>query len=450
MLLKRSVFTNKNVVALVLGLTAIGFAPLMPTGAAQLPVVFNEIAWMGTTNSSYDEWLELKNNQDISIDLTGWTIVMGDGQTTINLSSSIPPLGYFLLERTDDTSVPQIPANQIYTGALDDNGESLRLLDGQNNLVDEINAQDRWPAGDKSQKLTMERTADNQWQNSANAGGTPKAANSSPTASPSPSVTSSASPTPSPSSSAPNNNPSPLEPFQYSQNILVNEFMPFPEKDSTEWVELYNSGSEKINLNGWQITNSAGPTHAQAIPEGTAINPGDFLVVAFPQSIFNNEGDQAQLLWPDDQAIHIVDYQQAAQGLACAKFSNGWLWTNQPTPGQGNKKSSTQKALPLTESLSGPAINPVQESAPAAPAPINVAVSSVSLATVANPTKTPLEPNNSPPAASAWPPAMAAASQLPFKNADLKTLIILSAVLILALLTALVLIFFRRKTKKEI
>ena len=81
-------------------------APLVTTFAQQRDVVINEIAWMGTLSSFNDEWIELFNNTGTPIDLTGWTLNSLDGTPSITIpSGSIDAGGYFLLERTDDTSV---------------------------------------------------------------------------------------------------------------------------------------------------------------------------------------------------------------------------------------------------------------------------------------------------------------------------------------------------------
>jgi cardiolipin synthase len=90
-------------------------------------VVISEVAWMGTAASTYDEWIELKNNTDQDIDLTGWTLAAEDGSPTIALTGTIPANGYYLLERTDNTAVNNIPADQIYTGDLNNSGEVLIL-----------------------------------------------------------------------------------------------------------------------------------------------------------------------------------------------------------------------------------------------------------------------------------------------------------------------------------
>ncbi len=141
-------------------------------------VVINEIAWMGTENSANDEWIELYNDNGENIDLSGWILEAVDGSPLITLEGTISANGYFLLERTDDTSVPDIIADQIYTGVLGNTGESLKLKNNSDNIIDEINATDGWPAGNKITKQTMEKTTTG-WQTSLNSGGTPKAQNSS-------------------------------------------------------------------------------------------------------------------------------------------------------------------------------------------------------------------------------------------------------------------------------
>jgi len=150
-------------------------------------VVMNEIAWMGTTVSYNDEWIELYNNTSSDISLDGWTLSSTDGSPSISLSGTIPAKGYFLLERTDDNTVSQVQADLIYSGSLSNSGEVLELRDNQGNLIDTVDA---WYAGDNSSKATMERkdpleggTISNNWQTATdtyNEGlGTPKEKNSS-------------------------------------------------------------------------------------------------------------------------------------------------------------------------------------------------------------------------------------------------------------------------------
>jgi phosphatidylserine/phosphatidylglycerophosphate/cardiolipin synthase-like enzyme len=90
-------------------------------------VVINEVAWAGTPASHYDEWIELYNNTDREVDLRGWLLTAADGIPAVQLTGVIPAHGFYLLERTDDSTVANIPADQIYTGALENTGETLYL-----------------------------------------------------------------------------------------------------------------------------------------------------------------------------------------------------------------------------------------------------------------------------------------------------------------------------------
>ncbi|MFH0739524.1 MAG: DUF1566 domain-containing protein [bacterium] len=127
--------------------------------ASLLDVVINEIAWMGTQASANDEWIELYNNTDQEINLTGWKI-FGIGASPVSLTGKIPSRGFYLLERTSSTTVSDIVEDQIYTGALSNSGEKLELKDSQGNVIDDVDCSAGWFAGDNSattSRKTMER-----------------------------------------------------------------------------------------------------------------------------------------------------------------------------------------------------------------------------------------------------------------------------------------------------
>jgi hypothetical protein len=158
--------------------------PQISLAANNLDVVINEISWMGNTTSTSSEWIELYNNTSEQVDLSGWSVVSQDGTPTISLSGFIQPGQYFLLERTSDDSVPQVVADLIYIGALNNSGEFLELKDGDGNIIDSIDSSSGWHAGDNTNKLTMERinpsssAVESNWQNSNVVNGTPRSQNS--------------------------------------------------------------------------------------------------------------------------------------------------------------------------------------------------------------------------------------------------------------------------------
>ncbi|MFA5783193.1 MAG: lamin tail domain-containing protein, partial [Bacteroidales bacterium] len=63
-------------------------------------VIINEVAWMGTSASQYEEWIELKNTGPESISLVGWKLYKNNETLLFSLSGTISAGEYFLICRT--------------------------------------------------------------------------------------------------------------------------------------------------------------------------------------------------------------------------------------------------------------------------------------------------------------------------------------------------------------
>ncbi|MEX2436657.1 MAG: lamin tail domain-containing protein, partial [Candidatus Paceibacterota bacterium] len=137
-------------------------------------ILINEVAWMGTQNSPSDEWMELKNISDQSINVDGYKVIGERNQINIVLPNISLESGEFLLLERKEGSVPHIDSDLIYTGVLRNSDEGIRVFDPGCNLIDEVFADPDWLAGDNSSKKTMERQANLSWQTSFFEGGTPK------------------------------------------------------------------------------------------------------------------------------------------------------------------------------------------------------------------------------------------------------------------------------------
>lgn len=246
------------------------------------------------------------------------------------------------------------------------------------------------------------------------------------------------------SESTPSPTPAPAPSFQYSENIFINEFLPYPEKDEKEWVELYNSSSETINLTGWRIDDEENSTSPLTIPSNTEIEPGEFLVITMTKSMFNNDGDKIRLLWPDNQIIHSISYQNAKKEQTCARFETQWFWTSQPTPGQANKKSSIEVSTIKNASSPPPQILTKEEIA-AEDQPISGNLTKNISATPQN-SKAPETKEKEPGIfASQFSASQKAKEQTKEPNQSLKIFLTVSAIVILAALTGSGLVFFRRR-----
>lgn len=131
----------------------------LPVDISSKPVVINEIAWMGTQASHNDEWIELANKTDQEINLADWVLKISNGNSVsdVNLTGKIAPNGFYLLERTNDSTIPNISADQIFTGAISNNeGAWIELDDANNVLIDNAYIVS---AGENGSKKTSERVS---------------------------------------------------------------------------------------------------------------------------------------------------------------------------------------------------------------------------------------------------------------------------------------------------
>ena len=270
--------------------------------AQEATIFINEIAWMGTDISSTNEWIELYNNTNNNIALEGWTLKSKDGQPEINLSGTILAHDYFLLERTDDNTVAQKIASQIYVGSLSNAGEYLELIDSSNNLVDFIDMSASWLYGDNDTKQTMERVDGNSWQTSLGGGGSPAEKNSTQEELENTDVVVDT------ENEEEINYISEID-YRYA-DILINEIVSDPADGDTEWIELFNNTNEDIDLDSWYIKEGS---DAKTILNGM-LKANNYFVIESPKGNLNNSGDEVLLFSFNDRLINDLVYGEWNDG----------------------------------------------------------------------------------------------------------------------------------------
>jgi hypothetical protein len=133
-------------------------------------VIINEIAWSGTKANSDDEWIELYNPTNNSIDLTGWVLKSDDNSPKITLDGlKIAGKSFLLLARNTGTFTDVTPdliyGAQTTSQGLLNGGEILRLTNQSGTLIDVANSYTgygftKWAAGTAaSNYASMERGA---------------------------------------------------------------------------------------------------------------------------------------------------------------------------------------------------------------------------------------------------------------------------------------------------
>ena len=388
------------------------FSPLnFGLSEQEIKVVINEIAWMGTEVSSSDEWIELYNLTDKEIDLTGWKLE-GPGKKEIELKGSISANGYFLLERTDDNTVPEVKADQIYTGSLSNSGEKLRLIDEKEKEVDVVDCSEGWFAGNKENKQTMERinpyisgNNENNWADSKNPGGTPKAKNSQFSTETPLSLSADAGSdvislvgkeitfdgsgstgeikeyvwnfgdgTTGKGKIVTHSYNFPGEYYVslkvsndktestdlikvtiFSSSIFISEFLPDPEGEDSgkEWIEIVNTSERIEDISHWGISTDREKI-TFVFPDGSYISPKGFLLLS--SSVTNislpNNGGSVFLFYPSGDVAQEIKYDKIEEGYSIARKTKDYFYTKTPTPGMENIISGNSEAKEETSSVS--------------------------------------------------------------------------------------------------
>ena len=297
-------------------------------------VIINEIAWMGTESSYNNEWIELYNNNPFDLNLDGWKLMSENGKLKINLKGKIPAEGFFLLERINNKTVSNAKPNLTYKGTLNNKGENLKLVNFQGKISDTVNCSLGWFFGDNQTKRTMERknpllsgNNSQNWQNSKNPGGTPKAKNNQERI-----------------LSKVNKKEEELGgekiTVDYPSNVFISEFLPSPDGPDykNEWVEISNQNNFNVDISNWQITDTTGKTKVFTFPKKTIINAKNFLVFLRPVTkiTLNNSKDGIKLLYPSGKLADKISYKNAPQGKSFNRNNDGWAWSSTLTPGETN------------------------------------------------------------------------------------------------------------------
>ncbi len=124
-------------------------------------VFISEVAWMGTSQSASDEWIELCTIGDAQ-SLDGWTLKSDDAGLNILLSGQIASQSCYVIERTDDTTLPERSAELVasFGSGLSNTGENIRLINSQGAVVDSLVSGSGWElvGGNSTTKETPQRS----------------------------------------------------------------------------------------------------------------------------------------------------------------------------------------------------------------------------------------------------------------------------------------------------
>ncbi len=147
-------------------------------------VIINEVMWSGTSLSTDDQWIELRNTTNQDINIGKWKIYylrdLNKPPIMIPANRVIPRNGFFLISNysnESNNSLLNIESNMSNASMnlLKHNNGNLILKDNNGNTIDTVLGD--WPAGIQSDTFrSMQRTEDgidgldiNSWYRCSNA-----------------------------------------------------------------------------------------------------------------------------------------------------------------------------------------------------------------------------------------------------------------------------------------
>ncbi len=244
------------------------------------------------------DWIELYNSSDEAINIDRFSIYDDGGvEAPVVLGSNVVPAnGYLALERN---------ATGSFTFGLSSSGESLVLLDGDGALIDNVAI----PA--VAGGVTYGRTVDggSSWSTQV------------------------------PSKELENGSVAEvvLLDSEYKDKLFINEVEVNGDPD---WIELYNSSNEPINIGRFSIYDGGGPEATDDLGANTVPANGYLVLERKADGSFtfglSSSGESLVLLDSDGALIDNVTIPAVASGSTYGRTTDGGTkWDTLATPTQG-------------------------------------------------------------------------------------------------------------------
>jgi DNA/RNA endonuclease YhcR with UshA esterase domain len=289
--------------------------PSTPSSPPSWPVgslLINE--FVADPTDGADEWIEFYNSTNQSINLNDWTVEDGS-ETATTLSGSVPPFGFYVLEKPK--------------GILNNTGDIIILKDPAGLVIDQVTYGD-WDDGEKSDNAPT-ASDPNSVARKTDGQNTSNDFNDFVVAAPTKGVSNVGGIAQNASSA-------------YSKNIIINEVLPNPKGDDSqnEFIELKNIGTTDIDLTGWKVGDASTKRYVVKTADFSSaiLKPNEFFVLYRKMTgiALNNSGTESvKLFGPDGSLVTSIEYTGAvAEDNSYARENTEYFWTTTPTPGQEN------------------------------------------------------------------------------------------------------------------
>lgn len=263
---------------------------LIEPGYGRNALVINEV--MFAPRAGECEWLELVNVSDDTLNLKDWKTAKftpSSSGTKITAENVLVYPGEFIILAEDSSFLKKrVNARHVFItpfGALNNTGDIIAVLDIKGKVIDSLKFNGSWLGRKYSSieriSFTEETCDSSNWMVSPGMeGSTPGEPNAA------------------------------VGLHSYARNsVVINEIMYEPGKNNSEFIEIYNAGSEEADLSNWKITNENGGAYFLT-DKNFKLPKGGYFIIASDSMVFNN------YKWVKDSAHYSV------KGLSSLGMSN--------------------------------------------------------------------------------------------------------------------------------
>lgn len=283
-------------------------------GVAPEKIKINEIYSTGTAENP--DWIEVYNAGTTAVDLAAYKIYDSGGQSGSKpkkgfpAGTSLAPGAFFVIV-VDDADASGF--------GLSSNGEKVWLEKGDGTVTDSM----EFPALEAGQSFG--RYADGQPNFQVLFVPTPGAAND-------------------------NSNPTPVA------NLKLNEVYSRGVETDPDWVEVYNAGTESVDMSGWKIYDAGGQSGSKPkkeFPAGSVVAPGEWIIIVVDDADASGFGlsSNGEKIWLENSSSALVDsveFPALDENTSFGRYPDGtdnWQVLNVVTKGAANDNSTPPPAI---------------------------------------------------------------------------------------------------------
>ncbi len=250
------------------------------------------------------EFVEIFNSEPVTHDISGYRLSSGIDYTFPS-NTLLQGRSYLVVAKDPQAIVDLYPVSHVYgpyEGRLANGGDRVRLRNRWDPIILEVEYDDElpWPVGADGAGHSIVLTAPDfgeaestAWSASAYMGGTPGMAE--------------------------------IRPGDALSRVVVNEFLAHTDLPDTDFIELYNPGTQAVDLAGCVLTDDVS-TNRFVIPPGTSLPSGGH--VAWDQAALgyslSMHGDDILLVDTNgNRVIAAVRFGAQANGVSSGRFPDG-------------------------------------------------------------------------------------------------------------------------------